>query len=447
MARPPFAACLIEVAAMLQILDNCILGCGLALAVLIPLDAAHAKVTETVLHSFTGGNGASDGGLPVAGLIQDKKGNLYSTTFDGGGTGCGGYGCGTVFKVTPNGKETVLFSFCQNEVNDCPNGATPYAGLIEDKKGNLFGTAQVGGDTSCSTYDDGCGTVFKLAPNGKYTVLHAFTGSPSDGDGPNAGVIMDSKGNLYGTTLYGASGAVGTVFKLAPDGTETVLYSFCSQSNCTDGQLPHAGVIADKAGNLYGTTDGGAIIKGYEYGTVFKLAPDGTETVLYNFCSQTNCADGANPIAGLIMDSGGNLYGTAEYGGGTITNACPMGCGTVFKLAPDGTETVLYSFCSQTNCADGAFPFAGVIADAKGNLYSTTFTGGDGSSCYYGYGCGTVFEVKPSGKETVLYAFKDSSGDGEYPSAGLLMDSAGNLYSTTYGGGAASYGTVFKLTN
>jgi len=390
-----------------NLVSKCILGCGLALAVLVPPGSAHAK-GFSVLYSFTG----SDGAHPTAGLIADGAGNLYSTTFEGGADGYG-----VVFKLAPNGTETVLHSFADNG----SDGYFPEAGLIKDKTGNLFGTTVRGGA-------DNDGVVFKLAPNGTETVLYSFTGG-SDGAEPDAGLIMDKKGNLYSTTYEGGSGdctfngttGCGVVFKLAPDGTETVLHSFTGGS---DGSVPVAGLIMDKKGNLYGTTSEGGGVR--DAGVVFKLAPDGTETVLYSLCSQANCADGANPSAGLIMDSSGDLYSTTTYGGADKA-------GVVFKLAPDGTETVLYSF----NVVNGAYPTAGLIADGAGNLYGTTTSGG---SDYYG----VVFKLAPDGTETVLRSFETRSS-GKYPQAGLIMDKKGNLYSTTTSGDADKDGGVFKL--
>jgi len=275
---------------------------------------------------------------------------------------------------------------------------------------------------------------------------------------------MDGAGNLYGTTREGGANKGGVVFQLAPSGTgwsETVLYSFCSQSNCTDGANPAAGLIMDGAGNLYGTTIFGGTGSPAN-GTVFMLTPDPTgtvwtETVLYLFCSQTNCADGANPRAGLIMDATGNLYGTTQGGGG-------HGSGVVFELTPDPTgtvwtETVLYSFCSQTpNCADGSGPVAGLIMDAAGNLYGTTFRGGNGADIF---GNGVVFELTPDPTgtvwtETVLYSFcsQTNCADGNLPLAGLIMDAAGNLYGTTSVGGSNfasscinGCGVVFELVS
>ena len=288
----------------------------------------------------------------------------------------------------------VLYSFCPQ--SGCADGAQPVAGLIMDAAGNLYGTTRIGGaGVDCG--GPSCGVVFKLAPDGTQTVLYSFCPQSgcADGAGPRAGLLMDAAGNLYGTTFSGGAQGSGVVFKLAPDGTETVLYSFCSQANCTDGLQPFAGLIMDAAGNLYGTTKvggtggtGGA----FGQGVVFKLAPDGTQTVLYSFCSQANCTDGSTPLAGLIMDAAGNLYGTTVTGGGTPNpDLPPPSTGVVFALAPDGTETVLYSFCSQLpNCTDGASPGAGLIMDAAGNLYGTTALGGiaPGNS-------GVVFALTP----------------------------------------------------
>jgi uncharacterized repeat protein (TIGR03803 family) len=318
------------------------------------------------------------------------------------------------------GRFRVLYSFAGGS-----DGAYPEAGLIKDLAGNLYGTTTGGGISY------GYGTVFELAPDGIETVLYAFTGG-SDGNDPYAGLIRDSAGNLYGTTAFGGARHYGTVFELAPDGTETVLHSFTG----SDGADPFAGLIKDKAGNLYGTTEegGSTSCEGYGCGTVFELAPDGTETVLHAF---TGGNDGDDPIGGLIKDSAGNLYGTTVNGGGT---GCGYGCGTVFKLAPDGTETVLYAF---TGGSDGAGPAAGLIKDSAGNLYGTT-EGGGGTSCNSGYGCGTVFEFAPDGTETVLHAFTGGN-DGATPFAGLIKDSAGNLYGTTFLGGTYGGGVVFKV--
>jgi uncharacterized repeat protein (TIGR03803 family) len=350
--------------------------------------------TKTKLHTFTGKGG--DGFLPLGGLIEDEAGNLYGTT-QYGGTG-GTYGDGTVFEIAPDGTETVVYSFCSQ--GDCIDGANPSAGLLSDKARNLYGTTVYGGGTGCDD-GSGCGTVFELAPDGTETVLHAFTGG-RDGAAPLASLLRDKTGNFYGTTSVGGGGdckvgafesGCGTVFELAVDGTETVLYAFAGGS---DGSYPpQAGLIQDKAGNLYGTTaqGGGGGCSPYNgCGTVFKLALDGTETVLYAF---NGGSDGAVPLAGLIQDKAGNLYGTTAGGGGTGGHsACesnPRGCGTVFELAPDGAETVLFAFRHHTR--DGVNPHAALIKGEDGELYGTASDGGSEADCN-GFGCGTVFRLK-----------------------------------------------------
>jgi RHS repeat-associated protein len=372
-----------------------------------------------VLYSFCSASNCTDGESPVAGLIRDAAGNLYGTTPQGG-TGSNNDG-GTVFKVDTTGHETVLYNFCS--ASNCTDGEQPQAGLIRDASGNLYGTTEYGGA-------NGAGTVFKVDATGHETVLYSFCSECTNGANPVAGLIQDASGNLYGTTEYGGPYAAGTVFKVDTTGHETVLYSFCPSGCSGDGKNPLAGLVQDVAGNLYGTTyDGGA----NDVGTVFKVDTAGHETVLYSFCSASNCTDGEYPYAGLMQDAAGNLYGTTA-GGGASNN------GTVFEVDIAGHETALYSFCSASNCTDGAIPKAGLIQDAMGNLYGTT-TGGGAN------GYGTVFKVESAGNETVLYSFCSafSCEDGTIPLAGLTEDSTGNLYGTTLGGGANGFGTVFEL--
>jgi uncharacterized repeat protein (TIGR03803 family) len=374
------------------------------------LGAALAQ-RETVLYSFTG---SPDGAGPYAGLVFDKKGNLYGTTKYGGTASYG-----TVFKVTTSGKETVLYSFTGES-----DGAYPYAGLVFDAKGNLYGTTFNGGG-GYSYCDLGCGTVFKVYPSsGKEVVLHRFCLQPNnckDGAEPWAGLVFDGRVNLYGTTYYGGAHMDGTVFKVQTSGREMVLYSFCSQSKCADGGQPVGGPALDKEGNLYGTTySGGA----YDLGTVFEVTSSRQETVLYSFAG---FPDGASPNAGLVLDKEGNLYGTTVYGGTAFD-------GTVFEVTPSGQETKLYSF---TGDPDGAYPYTGLVFDKEGNLYGTTAVGGAAN-------LGTVFKVTPSGQETVLHSFTGAP-DGAYPYPVLVFDGRGNLYGTTYEGGAYNGGTVFKL--
>jgi uncharacterized repeat protein (TIGR03803 family) len=315
------------------------------------------------------------------------------------------------------------------------HAAFPTSGAVVDSQGNVYGTTEV----TKGTGDGGPGTVFKLTPSGSISILHVF-GSPGDGNLPNS-LMIGGDGNLYGTTLQGTGNGpcCGNVFRLTLSGTYTVLYSFGGQ--LADGAYPNS-VIMDAQGNLYGTTEGGGDLScsspSYEgCGTVFKLTPGGTETVLYSFGSQSG--DGVYPY-GLVIDQQGNLFGTTA-GGGDPSCYSNNGCGTVFKVTPSGQETVLYSF---TGSPDAAFPVAAVILDAEGNLYGTTQFGG---SCYANIGCGTVFKVTPSGQETVLYSFcsEPSCSGGSSPQAALVMDAWGNLYGTA-SGGEYDYGTVFQVS-
>jgi uncharacterized repeat protein (TIGR03803 family) len=367
--------------------------------------------TYTVLHSF---NFSGDGQTPYAGLVRDTKGNLYGTAFFGGPDGC----CaGAVFAVSTGGKERILHFFSGH-----PDGVNPYAGLVRDAAGNLYGTTFNGGEA-------GVGVVFKLDAASHETVLYSFTGAP-DGANPQAGVVLDGAGNLYGTTSTGGSSVCsagcGIVFKIDTTGKETVLHAFAAFP--TDGEFPVANLVRDLAGNLYGTTPyGGA----YDHGVVFKLDATGKETIPYTF---TGGVDGGSPYGGLIRDAAGNLYGTTYTGGSGDCGG--DGCGAVFKLTPAGKETVLHNF----HGADGANPTAGLVRDAAGNLYGATIAGGV-------FNQGVVFKVDTTGKETVLHSF--SGNGGIYPVSpynSLVRDGAGNLYGTTPGGGPGDgYGVVFKI--
>jgi uncharacterized repeat protein (TIGR03803 family) len=410
---------------------SCFTGLVIALVLLLARQPIHAQTYgEKVLYNFTGADG--DGAVPEANLLLIGS-NLYGTTFYGGASSYG-----NVFMVNKKtGEESVLYNF-----NGSPSdGENPNSNLIKDSNGDLYSTTSYGG---ASSY----GTVFMVnKKTGKESVLYNFNGSPSDGANPGTlgGLVIDSAGNFYGTTTGGGvSGCdvngfwgCGTIFKVSPTGGETVLYSFCSESGCKDGANPIAGLIMDDKGNLYGTTFyGGA----FSAGTIFKVDPaTGIEAVLYNF---TGGSDGAGPVGPLIMDSAGNLYGTALHGG-LISSVCAsndyVGCGTVFELAASGKQTVLYGFCSQTNCTDGANPNTSLIKDSKGNFYSTTFYGGAS-------GVGTVFVVnKKTLKETVIHSFTGSTSDGANPHGSLIRDASGNLFGTTMYGGTYGAGTVFQL--
>jgi uncharacterized repeat protein (TIGR03803 family) len=272
-----------------------------------------------------------DGGEPMAGVILDGAGNLYGTTPDGGVNCQPNPGCGTVFKVSAEGGETVLYSFCAKD--DCADGAFPYAGLTMDSSGNFYGTTESGGIAKCESNSVvGCGVVFKLDPSGVETVLYRFCSRAycADGANPTASLIRGRGGYMYGTTEAGGANGGGTVFKVGPRGAETVLYSFCAKSRCADGAAPEANLAMDAQGDLFGTTSiGGA----YGYGAIFEVAAGGGESTLFSFCEKTNCPGGSNPATGLVLDSKGNLYGTTIGGGITGCAGEYVGCGTVFELA------------------------------------------------------------------------------------------------------------------
>lgn len=393
-----------------------------------PLPAAEAaKFREKVLWSF--GNG-TDGQYPYAGLIN-VKGMLYGTTFSGGSNGGG-----IVFSVNrKTGAETVIYNFCSE--HNCVDGENPWGGLL-DVKGALYGTTFRGG----AGFDEKFGTAFALDPNtGSEKVLYSFCSEQNCQDGANPiANLININGVLYGTTDSGGASSYGAAFALDPNtGTESVLYNFCSQQNCTDGQNPASAFIAMN-GTLYGTTSAGGAFgcgNGLGCGTAYSLDPStGAETVLHSFGGGT---DGRVPQAGLVAVNS-LLYGTS-YGGG-VTGCGAFGCGTVFSIDPNtGAEKVLHSFFSQQNCKDGANPFASLISVA-GLLYGTTYAGG-GTGCGGG-GCGTVFSVDPNtGVETVLYSFLGGP-DGANPESGLV-EVKDMLYGTTDVGGAYGYGTVFAI--
>ena len=378
----------------------------LSALLLIAFQPAYAQ-TEKVLYSF--GSYSGDGQNPgYAPLIH--QGNFYGTTPYGGA-----YSYGTVFKVTASGKESLLYSFCSQ--SNCTDGENPSSGVIIDKDGNLYGTTLNGGAQNW-------GALFKITPTGQESVLYSFGAYSGDGEWPGGGLIMDKVGNLYGTTAIGGANSSGTVFKVTPTGEEIVLYSFYTYSG--DGSSPQAGLIMHGNGNFYGTTSGGGANGS---GTVFKVTPTGEETVLYSFGSHSG--DGGTPFTGLVMDKDDNLYGTTSSGGAHKF-------GTAFKLTPSGEEKVIHSFGAGNE--DGRGPNQ-LIIDKAGNLYGTTALGS--GKCY-----GTVFELTPAGKVTILHRFYPDTGDGYDPQAGVVMNNKGNLYGTTAAGGTAAYayGTVFELT-
>jgi uncharacterized repeat protein (TIGR03803 family) len=390
--------------------------------------------TEKVLHSFCSESICKDGLWPLyGGLTFDASGNLYGTTYDGGGA----YNAGMAFELTPKAgggwKEKVLHAFNREDGNQ------PYGTLIFDTSGNLYGTTYYGG-----AYNEG--TVFELTPEAggdwKETVLHSFNDDGTDGYNPIAGLVIDASGNLYGTTYYGGTGAAcsyvgcGMAFELTPKRnggwTEKILHNF--SNNGKDGFWPFTGLIFDSSGTLYGTTQSGG---DSGCGTVFELTRKSggswKEKVLHHF----NGKDGYQPT-GLIFDASGNLYGTTQNGGAENV-------GTVFELTPrvggGWTQKVLHNF--HNGSPDGYLPYAGVVIDGSGNLYGTTANGGTET-------VGTVFELAPKADgvwtEKILHTFSNNQRDGRLPFAGLVIDAAGNLYGMTEYGGAQSAGTVFEVT-
>ncbi len=376
--------------------------------------------TETVLHAFSGADGANQG---LANLTIDSKGNLYGTTPSGGA-----HGYGTVYRIPAGGGENLLYSFTGKA-----DGGNPQAGVVV-QNGALYGTAQFGGMKGSECTALGCGTVFKVTGIGKESVIHTFAGASGDGAFPYGSLIADKSGNLYGTTAQGGSLNVGTIFELTASGTEQVLYSF---ANPPDGSLPTGTLVRDSHGNIYGTTNSGGVSCATQgCGTAFELAATG-ESILHEFNASPN--DGVYPWGGLVADSKG-LYGTASGG--------KYGAGIVFKLSQSaGTwkETILYEF---TGLADGAAPNGSLLLDGSGNLYGTATGGG-------AFQAGVVYRISPTGQETVLYSFTGGA-DGRGPLSGLVADKQGNLYGTTSAGGnvnskctggfGAGCGVVFKLT-
>ncbi len=386
-------------------------------AITLVLFACVAVQAQTfkVLHSFEGG---TDGASPQGALLLDNVGNLYGTANLGGNQDCDKGGCGVIFKLTPTGAETILHRFTQTD------GALPSANLLPDATENVYSTVSFGGPYGCDT--KGCGGIFKMDKTGKLTLLYAFTGG-SDGANPYAGLIRDRYGNLYGVAFAGGSigfcpGTVdvgcGTVFKLDTTGKLHVLYTFTGGN---DGAAPYGPLLSDGV-SLYGTASSDGAFGG---GTVFKIDSKGKFSVLYAFTGVAG--DGRIPYGGLIRDNVGNLYGTT-VGGGSVNSD-----GTVYKLDPTGKETVLHIFTGT----DGQWPWASLVLDNNGNLFGTTSFGGSN-------GDGTVFELDKAGNETVLHSFL-SATDGSAVISPIVMDAAGNIYGTADEGGQFDSGTAFEI--
>ena len=389
----------------LPLLAICVLGMFLIVAV------ARGGVVLTTLVSFTGTNGACPGASPFCGLISGPDGNFYGTTSAGGSNNLG-----TVFQLTSGGVFTSLFSF------NGTNGSVPYAALAPDNKGNLYGSTFLGGASNW-------GTLFLITTNGGFTNLSSFTGTnyPALGANPTSPLLPDGAGNFYSTAAYGGAytnatpdgNGYGTVFKLAGDGTVTVLAFF----NNTNGARPTGGLVLGQDGNYYGTTTwGGQGIKTFRgFGTVFKMSPDGTLTNLYLFSGN---GDGGQIYPGLVQGKDGCFYGGAFSGGSTY--------GTLFKITTNGTFTVLHTF----SFSDNGSPYGSLIIGSDGNLYGTTF------GAYAGHG--SVFQLTPDGVFTNLVFFKVANGS--HPDGVLVQGPDNNFYGTTSQGGANGFGTIFRLS-
>jgi uncharacterized repeat protein (TIGR03803 family) len=378
--------------------------------------------TLTTLASFDNKNGNE----PLGSLVQGTDGNFYGTTTNGGA-----YGSGTVFKMTPSGTLTTLYSFCAQK--NCTDGNAPYAGLMQGTDGNFYGTTVGGGVYNCFS-GFGCGTVFKITPSGTLTTLHSFDGT--DGLSPESKLAQATDGNFYGTTSGGGANrgdgsGCGTVFKITPDGTLTTLHSFDGD----DGSGPYAGLVQATDGNFYGTTiSGGAYYTcGYDgsgCGTVFKITPGGDLSTLHIF----EGPDGESAFDELLQATDGNLYGTT-YGGGVNKWYGNTGAGTIFKMTLAGTLTTLYNFCAQKSCTDGVGPRA-LMQAADGNFYGTAHGGA--------YGYGMVYKITPRGTLTTLHSLDIT--DGLDSAGGLVQAANGKFYGATEDGGRYSAGSVFSLS-
>jgi uncharacterized repeat protein (TIGR03803 family) len=434
----------------------------------------------TTLYNFCSQGGASctDGGNPEAPLLQATDGSFYGTTNIGGSSGpsCPNPGgCGSVFRLTPSGALTTLYSFCAEGTTGCSGGMYPQQPLIQANDGDLYGTTTWGGSGghNCNNTVAGCGAAFKITLDGTLTPLHSFcsaSGCP-DGAYPWGALVQGADGNFYGTTNRGGANwrDLGTVFEMTPAGTVTTLYSFGARGGFADGSTPVAGLVQAEDGNLYGTTgEGGSgahcpVLGGC--GTIFRITPNGTLTTLYNFCSQSGCTDGAIPQGALMQGVDGSLYGATLFGGsGEYCPADPnpggwSTCGTIFRITPGGAFATLYNFCSQSGCADGSFPGGNpsggpLVEGADGTIYGTTSRGGNGAYCFSPGACGTAFSLTPSGTLITLHEFCSDAGcaDGYGPGA-LIQAKDGELYGTTTWGGTGANcnggygcGTVFRLT-
>jgi uncharacterized repeat protein (TIGR03803 family) len=409
-----------------------------ASVLILALATAAAASQYKVIYTF---QSLSDAYMPETQMIADTAGNLYGVTQFGGA-----HGLGTVFELSPNSNgtwtESILYSFAEST-----DGGQPWAGVVMDKNGNLYGTTSAGGEASCEPIHGFCGTAYELSPNGdgtwSETVLVDFTGE--NGLTPYGSLVFDNAGNLYGTTESGGANGWGTVFELSPNGdgtwTQTILHSFGKGIN---GAKPYSNLIFDSEGNLWGTTaDGGLLndcLDGYGCGTVFEMRPQSgggwSEKAVLAFNGKNG-----SPPAGLSFDASGNLFGVASYGGrGTCEGFIVNGCGEIFELVSSSgfNPRIVHQFESEPVAVPN-----GIVIDSQGNIYGTSFEGGD-KTCGINQPCGNIYQATPNGAggytPSVLYQFPGESANGFWPYAPLTIDSAGNIYGSTGNGGNLNCG-------
>jgi uncharacterized repeat protein (TIGR03803 family) len=348
----------------------------------------------TTLYDFCSKSSCADGATPVGTLAQGTDGNFYGATLSGGANNAANCSfqspaprCGTVFRITPAGTLTTIYSFCAQA--NCADGFNPQAGLIQATNGNFYGTTW----EKANSGEGAFGTVFELTPTGKLTTLHSFNWT--DGAAPVSGLLQANNGNIYGTTQEGGSLGNGTIFEIAAAGTFGSLYSFAGHGLFEGSFTAPNALIQAAHGSLYGTTYSGGSNFTETWGMVYEVAPGLKLTPLYNFCTKEQvgvCLDGSESTAGLVQGNDGNFYGTTSVGGTGIN--CPnfLECGTLFEITASGNLTTLYTFCAQTNCSDGDYPYAGLVQATNGNFYGTTSEGGD-VACNDHHGCGTVYRL------------------------------------------------------
>jgi uncharacterized repeat protein (TIGR03803 family) len=379
--------------------------------------------TYSTLASFSGANGADPNSEA---LVQGLDGNFYGTTQTGGANQVG-----VVFRITPQGTLTALHSFCAQP--NCTDGSGPRGGLVLGRDGNFYGTTVKGGTENLS--GGGNGTIFKITPAGTLTVLHSFCGAAcSEGVNPYSRLVESTGGTFFGTTLSGGVYGLGTVYKITLQGVFSTIYNFCAVTGCPDGASPILGLIQGSDGKLYGLT-----YAEMDPSTLFSITTTGKLTTLHTFCpGGAPCTDGTFPAGELVQGVDGNFFGVNHSDGSGNG-------GTIYEITPEGQLTVPYSFCGKGKCPDGNLPSGGLALATDGNFYGTAGLGG---ICFTGApGCGTLFQMTPDGAFTLLYTFCPAKKclDGEEPDTTLVQGTDGALYGLASYGGTSGDGLVFKL--